>query len=168
MGEREEGKGAEKKRKEVGRRKGGRKEGQEKKKKEERRKRKKTHLKPYSFPLLQPAFVCKEAKGGSSLPKFCKVSLGRENTGQTVWCRRFCEIAPGTRFATISWLFFIALDIKQSCKVLHKTIALTCTVSALPGLCGIISGHKVWVLLCCCCSFSLVLFLSLLGFKDGN
>lgn len=85
MGEREEGKGAEKKRKEVGRRKGGRKEGQEKKKKkEERRKRKKTHLKPYSFPLLQPAFVCKEAKGGSSLPKFCKVSLGRENTGQTV------------------------------------------------------------------------------------
>lgn len=64
----------------------GRKEGRAGKKKKRKRegKGKKTHLKPYSFPLLQPAFVCKEAKGGSSLPKFCKVSLGRENTGQTV------------------------------------------------------------------------------------
>lgn len=33
---------------------------------------------------------------------------------ETVPCRRFWEIAPGTRFATISWLFFIALEIKQS------------------------------------------------------
>lgn len=104
-------------------------------KKKRKKKKEKAYIKPNSVLCLQSAPAGTEAKEIFSLPTFCKVLLGRENTGQTVPCRRFWEIAPGALFATISWLFFIALEIKQSCKVLHKSTVLACKISASPLLC---------------------------------
>lgn len=63
MGEREEGKGAEKKRKEVGRRKGGRKEGQKKKKGREKEKEKNT-LKAIQFSPFATCLCLQRGKRG--------------------------------------------------------------------------------------------------------